>query len=273
MNAPPSRAAIAGHELERFPGATRVRVETPDLNGGLRGKYVALERLRNGGVIALPEVYLSLDVLDRVFESSISAEADGFGDMVIAPDWTSARPMPGEPGVIAVVADGLTSTGQRHSLHPRSALRNVVERAASSGFSATFGVEYEFSLFRQREPRDSRPFPGLSDLGLMSRSTQGYSLTRWSSLREFATDLDAASREYGVVIESMHTETGSFHVEAALAPVPPLEAADMATRFKSLVKEVGRRHGLIASFMAKVDMEQQGLSGHQGQVRWGGVRG
>jgi glutamine synthetase len=67
---------------------------------------------------------------------------------------------------------------------------------------------------------------------------------------------------YGVPIESMSTELGYGMLEVAIAPLGPLEAADAAARFKLGCKELARRHGMIASFIAKLDMQQSGSSGH-----------
>ncbi|WP_329213836.1 glutamine synthetase family protein [Streptomyces sp. NBC_01485] len=256
-------------ELERFGDVTRVRLETPDLSGALRGKYLSADKVRSGSALPFPEVYLAATVDDDIFEASISAEDTGFGDMLLAPDWSTARAMPGEPGVVAVLGDGLTKDGERHPMHPRSVLRHVVDRAASHGYEGVFGVEYEFSIFRSDEVSDeARRTGNLSAMTRISRSNQGYSLSRWADFGDFAADLDASARAYGVAIEMVMTEVGNHHLEAALAPAPALQAADMAARFKILLRDVARRHGFIVSFMAKVNMAEQGTSGHLHQSLW-----
>jgi len=47
-----------------------------------------------------------------------------------------------------------------------------------------------------------------------------------------------------------------------------LEAADRAVVFKSSVKEIAHRHGIIASFMAKWNENLPGCSGHVHQSLW-----
>ncbi|MFJ5304318.1 glutamine synthetase family protein [Streptomyces sp. NPDC088350] len=262
-------ASKSPSELERFGDVTRVRVETPDLNGGLRGKYLSADKVRSGKSIPITEVYLAATVDDDLFDTALSAEEAGNGDMLLAPDWSTARAMPGEPGVVAVLADGETKSGQRHPMHPRSVLRNVVDRAASHGYEGVFGVEFEFTIFRDDPDSDrARRAGDVPGMTRISRSNQCYSLTRWADFGEFATDLDDSARAYGIPIEMMMTEVGTHHIEAALAPAPALQAADMATRFKVLLRQVAQRHGFFVSFMAKVNLAEQGTSGHLHQSLW-----
>jgi glutamine synthetase len=254
---------VAEDVLASLGDVRQVRVETPDLNGFLRGKYVAVDKLRSGKPIALPEVYLALDVDDDAVPAPISEERTGYPDILIAPDWTTARAMPGEPGVVAVLGDGLTADGRRHPQHPRSVLRAVVDRAAAHGYEAVFGVEYEFWVFRADPDSDAARRTGdVSGMQRLSHTRQGYSLVRWADHAAFVNDLEASSRAYGVPIEALLTEIGNGQLEAALAPAPALTAADMAARFKVLVRDVARRHDLYVTFMAKLIPDEQGTSGH-----------
>ncbi|MDE3253868.1 MAG: glutamine synthetase, partial [Bacteroidota bacterium] len=56
--------------------------------------------------------------------------------------------------------------------------------------------------------------------------------------------------------------------EAALTYDNILEAADKACLFKTSVKEIAYRHGILASFMAKVNEQLPGCSGHVHQSLW-----
>jgi glutamine synthetase len=85
---------------------------------------------------------------------------------------------------------------------------------------------------------------------------------RWPEITAFVDALYTDMPAYGVPIEAISTELGYGMIEVALACLPPLEAADAAARFKLGCKELARRHGFIASFIAKWDMRQSGSSGH-----------
>ena len=63
-------------------------------------------------------------------------------------------------------------------------------------------------------------------------------------------------------IEGLHAETGPGVIEAALHYTEALEAADRAALFKTFVKVLAQRRGLMATFMAKWSQQLPGQSGH-----------
>lgn len=268
--------------LERIgvDDATRVRVETPDLNGILRGKYMALEKLESGKPVAFPEAILALSVGEEMIEVPMTQLDVGYPDLLVDPDWSTLRPVPWEPGVVALIGDGVQKDGKTpHLSHPRTVLRSVVDAAAAQGYESIVGLEYEFIVYRLDERTLAAIESGeVEQMTPLSRLQQGYSLQRWSDHADFAADLESSMRAYGVPIESMLTEIGAGMLEVALAPAPALEAADRAARFKIGCREIARRHGLLPTFMAKPNMREQGSSGHihqslhdaSGNALWGG---
>src|SRR5258705_763128 len=66
----------------------------------------------------------------------------------------------------------------------------------------------------------------------------------------------------------MRTETGPGTYEAAIVYADILEAADRAVLFKTAVKEIAYRHGILASFMAKINENLPGCGGHVHQSLW-----
>ena len=79
----------------------------------------------------------------------------------------------------------------------------------------------------------------------------GYSVLRASQQSAFFNDLFDLLKKFGVPLEGIHTETGPGVYEAAITYAGLPEAADRAVLFKSGVKEIGHRHGILPSFMAK----------------------
>jgi glutamine synthetase len=69
-------------------------------------------------------------------------------------------------------------------------------------------------------------------------------------------------------VEGFHTETGPGVYEAALKYDSLLRAADKAALFKTAVKEICARHGVMPCFMAKWNKELPGCSGHLHQSLW-----
>jgi len=69
-------------------------------------------------------------------------------------------------------------------------------------------------------------------------------------------------------LEGLHTETGPGVYEAAIAVDRAVPAADKAALFKTAVKEIAARQGLIPTFMAKWNPNLPGSSGHLHQSLW-----
>jgi glutamine synthetase len=96
----------------------------------------------------------------------------------------------------------------------------------------------------------------------------GYSALRESTHAEFLHQILDSLREYDVELEGLHTETGPGVYEAAIRYAPILKAADKAALFKTAVKEIAARNGLLVTFMAKWNASLPGSSGHIHQSLW-----
>jgi glutamine synthetase len=179
------------------------------------------------------------------------------------PDWSTLVPVPWERDLSAVIVDVTTKDHRPLEVDPRMQLRRSVERMHAAGFDALFGVEYELYLFQLGEDGDAAIREGRPrDLRSAGREWQAYSLWRFEDMHEFVAEAEVALRDYGVAIESWSTELGFGNIECATNALPPLQAADVAARFKVGLKALAKRHGLIATFIAKWDMTQSGSSGH-----------
>jgi glutamine synthetase len=261
----------------------RVRVETPDLDGTLRGKLIDADKFRPArSCVTMTEAYLSLTVADEVAPGGIGSPETGYGDMLLWPDWSTACRIPNTRGVLSVLCDGRTKDGSDHAVHPRSVLKRVVDDFTSEGLQAKFGIELEFRLFRLDERTTASLEHGeLSGLSSVSRLSHSYSLARWTDCADFFDDLIEAAGVLGVAIESVLTEGGRGMYEAALAPSDPVGAADAVARFKLVAREVAAKHNLLVSFIAKLSHGEAGSSGHVHQsvlrdgenILWGGQQG
>jgi glutamine synthetase len=104
---------------------------------------------------------------------------------------------------------------------------------------------------RNRDP-DGTPFQD---------DIHAYSLENANALDPLLTDLNETLGAFSR-LEGIQTEYGPGQVETNLVYTDALEAADDAARLKYAAKEVARRHGEIASFMAKPFSEHSGSSQH-----------
>jgi glutamine synthetase len=96
----------------------------------------------------------------------------------------------------------------------------------------------------------------------------GYSILRSSLQNDFMTDLFELLNRFDIPIEGLHTETGPGTYEAAIAYSTLTEAGDRAVLFKTAVKEIAYKHGLMATFMAKIRENLPGCGGHVHQSLW-----
>jgi glutamine synthetase len=96
----------------------------------------------------------------------------------------------------------------------------------------------------------------------------GYSILRSTLRNDFFTDLFSLLTKFNVPIEGLHTETGPGVYEAAIRYGETLETADRAVLFKTSAKEIGYRHGILPTFMAKISENLPGCSGHVHQSLW-----
>jgi glutamine synthetase len=102
----------------------------------------------------------------------------------------------------------------------------------------------------------------------MSPGAFGYSVLRASAAAEFVHTVVDSMAEYDVTLEGIHTETGPGAYETAIKYDMALKSADKAGLFKTGVKEICTRQGLVATFMAKWSPDYPGCSGHLHQSLW-----
>jgi glutamine synthetase len=261
-----ARAVI--DELER-QGVTRAKIGGFDIDGVLRGKYVSLDKLRSAleGGFGFCDVIFGWDVADVLYDNSrVTGWHTGYPDAHAVLDPTTLRALPWEPGVVALLADFRDAAGEPHPACPRSLLKTLIQRGQRKGFSAKFGAEFEFFLFR--ETRDTLAEKGFRDLRPLDPGMFGYSWVRSGQDSELMRDLMEGLARFDVEIEGLHTETGPGVYEAAIRYDDTLRAADKAALFKTLVKQIAHRHGLSATFMAKWNAALPGASGHLHQSLW-----
>ncbi|MCA3395396.1 MAG: glutamine synthetase [Roseomonas sp.] len=245
---------------EARTASSHAKVCVADWDGILRGKYLArskVERALEHGT-KFCEVLFGWDSQDELFEGTSFAGWDsGFGDGELRLLPETRRNIPYEGGVELFLAE---FAGRAEAVCPRGVLRRVLERAAASGLTVRGAMEFEFFLFEET-PYGCRE-KGYSGLKPISPGSFGYSLLREGVRADLFREIIDVCEEMRLPIEGIHTETGPGVVEAALSHTDALEAADRATLFKTVVKILAQRRGLMATFMARWSNEWPGQSGH-----------
>ena len=251
----------------------KVKIAVTDIDGILRGKYLAKEKFFSAakGGLGFCNVVLGWDSSDVCYgDIRYTGWHTGYPDAPVRLDLSTYRRVPWDGNVAFflgefVEADGATPL----SICPRQLLKAVIARATARGLRPACGMEFEWFNFREtpqswRDKGYIRPEP-------LTPGMFGYSILRAGQNRPFMNALMDELAAFGVPIEGLHTETGPGVYEAALLYGDALEAGDRAVLFKTSAKEIGHRFGIMPSFMAKWNEKLPGCSGHIHQSLWNGA--
>ncbi|MBS2016490.1 MAG: glutamine synthetase [Deltaproteobacteria bacterium] len=266
-------AAAIKHEFESHKVKTgreikKVKVGGFDVDGVLRGKYVALDKFWNmvESGFGFCDVIFGWDIGDVLYDNAkVTGWDTGYPDAHAVIDPRTMRFLPGEPDTAAFLVD-FVSDGGDHPACPRSLLKRQIAKAQKMGFSATFSCEFEFWCFK--ETSESLHQKGFRNLTPLSRGMFGYSWLREEQNRDFVHAILDEMAAFDIPIEALHTETGPGVYEVALRYDEVLRAADKAALFKTQMKSLAARHGLSVTFMAKFSHDLPGSSGHIHQSLW-----
>lgn len=250
-------------------GIRRVKIGGFDVDGVLRGKYVALDKFW-GAVekgMGFCDVIFGWDISDVLYDNAkVTGWATGYPDTHARIDLNTFRVIPHEPDTAAFLVDFVTDKGEPHPACPRGLLRKVIQRCDAAGYWPTFAAEFEFFVFKETpESIHQKNFRNMTPL---SPGMFGYSWLREGQHSEFCHAILDECEEFGIPIEGLHTETGPGVYEVAIVYDEALRMADKAALFKTYMKQLCTRRALQVTFMAKWNHELPGSSGHLHQSLW-----
>jgi glutamine synthetase len=231
-----AQALIAEHDIDT------IEIAFADTQGHLRGKRVPATHFINrtaqkGFAQADASFFWSWHC--ELPELPHYNPASDILDMIVLPDLATLRPTPWRERAAICMADCVTEHGHKPlEMAPRHQLRRQVERCQARGFDPVLATEIEFYL---TDEAGKPVYDGV----------QCYSLQKGAELEHVVGEIRRVIEEYGIVVEASNTEYGPAQVEINLGHGPAVEVADGTVVFKSVVREIARRHGLRATFMAK----------------------
>ncbi len=258
--ATPTHPALAA---VRASGAQKVKVAVSDIDGVLRGKYLHIDKFEGAaeGGFGFCDVVFGWDMLDNPYDNtSVTGWQHGFPDALARVDLGTARNVPWDQGVPFFLGEFVNADGSPHPVCPRQTLKRVLARAEKMGYEVMAGMEFEWFNFRETvhtwaAKNGAPPEP-------ITPGMFGYSLLRMADNPGFFNALMDEMLAFRVPIEGLHTETGPGVMEVALGFSSALEQADRAILFKTGAREIGKRFGIMPSFMAKWSQKYPGCSGH-----------
>ncbi|KAF9123559.1 hypothetical protein BGW39_008878 [Mortierella sp. 14UC] len=254
-----------GEFTELLKNDHRVKVAGVDLDGILRGKVMVkskfLSVIESG--FGFCSVIFGWDMHDKTYpeELTVSNAANGYRDIIAIPDLSTFRRIPWENNIpFFLLSFYDPNTREPLAVCPRGVLKRVTDELATHGWEAMCGAEFEF--FNFKETPESLASKGHHEPEPLTPGMFGYSLLRPALNQEYFYNVFDECRDFGVNIESFHTETGPGVFEAALAYDNATNMADMANLFKLSAKQLGMKQGIMPTFMAKPYGDQPGCSGH-----------
>ncbi len=211
-------------------------------------------------------------------------------DMLVLPDPETAimDPFTEQPTIIMIcnIVDPITK--ERYSRDPRYIAHKAEAYLKSTGIGDTayFGPEAEFFIFNDirydqnqhcgyyfldsdegiwNSGREEKP-----NLGYKPRYKEGYfPVPPTDKYQDIRTEMSLVLEQMGIDIEAQHHEVataGQAEIDMKYAPLSKM--ADQLLKFKYVIKNVSRRHGLTATFMPKPIFGDNGSGMHVHQSIW-----
>jgi len=211
-------------------------------------------------------------------------------DMLVIPDPATAwiDPFLAEPTLVLNCNVYDCITRQPYERDPRNVARNAEAYLKSTGIADTafFGPEAEFFLFddityesgpnyahyhidsREGYWNTGRDEGG--NLGYKIRPKAGYfPVPPNDQLQDVRTEMVLRMQEAGLEIEAQHHEVataGQCEIDMRFAPL--VHMADSLVKYKYIIKNTARRHGLTATFMPKPLFADNGSGMHCHMSLW-----
>jgi glutamine synthetase len=247
----------------------KVKIALADIDGILRGKYISTDKflsvIETG--MGFCDVIFGWDAGDVVYENvHYTGPHTGYPDCPAELDINTFRKIPWENDIPFFLGELTDEKGNPSPVCPRQLLKKIIKSANQMGYLPYFSQEFEWFNFAETPKTASdKQYKNLTPL---TPGMFGYSVLRSSLENPYFSDLFELLKKIGVPLEGLHTETGPGTYEAAIVYADILEAADRAIIFKTAVKEIAYRHGVIATFMAKINENLPGCGGHVHQSLW-----
>lgn len=202
--------------------------------------------------------------LEGAFEEGMGFDGssiDGYtrieeSDMVAFPDPTTFQVLPwrsGEIGVARMFCDVRKPDGTPFEGDPRYALKRMLDKAASMGYTMYVGPELEFFYFKDDKGTEVLDLGGYFDLTPLDVASD--------LRRETVLTLE----KLGIPVEYSHHEVAPSQHEIDLRYADALTMADNVMTYRLVVKEIAYQSGVYATFMPKPIEGQNGSGMHTHQ--------
>ncbi|PWA10816.1 glutamine synthetase family protein [Flavobacterium laiguense] len=247
----------------------KVKLAICDIDGVLRGKYISTEKFLSicDSDFGYCDVVFGWDMADVAYDKgSFTGWHTGYPDAKVKLDFNTFRKIPWENNIPFFLGEFIKVDGNPLEICPRQLLKKIENQANTAGFTPL--VSQEFEWFNFAETPESAAAKNFQNLNPLTPGMFGYSILRTSLKNDYFTDLFDLLTQFDIPVEGLHTETGPGTYEIAIKYGTSILSGDRATLFKTSVKEIAYKHGIMATFMAKISENLPGCGGHIHQSIW-----
>jgi glutamine synthetase len=245
-------------------GLRTVRLVVVDQHGVPRSKSlapeVAITAMSNG--LDFSGAIYSLDSGNQVFVPAFAAgggfgidEFTGFPDVVLVPDPGTFRVLPWADRTGWMLCDVHFSSGAPMPLDGRGLMRQALSELADTGYDFLGGIEIEYYIVKLDSmrilPENAGFTPDPPQVSVFERGYQYLSEVRLDSVAATLEAVRDGLDAVGLPPRSMEDEWGPGQMEFSFSPIGGLAAADAVVLFRSAVKQMCQRRGLLATFMCR----------------------
>ncbi len=253
--------------LKQHPDLTAIELLVPDMNGMLRGKRLQIEALAKltGDGVRMPASHCILDSLGQNCEIFDYGSTDGDPDVASFGVAETLAIVPwAETPTAQILGELYNDDGTQFFADPRAVLKRAMQPLTDLGLTAVCAVELEFYLLDPKLGRDGRPKPArVPGLGTRPTNVQVLSMAELDDFSAVLSDIETQAKAQGLPVDVTTSEyaPGQFEINL-IHSADAVAACDQAVLYKRAVKAVAKRHGMIATFMAKPFAEFAGSGLH-----------
>ena len=235
-----------------------MRVLFPDVNGAPCGKIVPVNKFLTACESGFR---FSRSVLAQDIEGENSpvpgfTADEGDPDLVGLPLPETFIMLPWQTGVAQVMLNLIDpASGKPFVEYSRAVLQRAIEQYEAQGITIRVAIELEFYL--------TAPEGRVAETG-----HHAYHIEHLIRFGPVIDELLSSTKSLGLEVEAAHHEYAPGQIEINFAPNTPLVMADRTFAFKQMVREVARKHGYGANFLAKPFAEHSGSGAHVHLSLW-----
>jgi glutamine synthetase len=255
-----TKALDTADETARFlachPDVRWVDTLIPDLNGIPRGKRLDVSGLAKAFKtgLRLPGSTYAMNVMGENVDSTGMGPPDGDPDYpcYAVPGTLAPVPWVG-PEQAQVLLTMVNDAEAPWWLDPRVVVRRMADRIAELGLKPVVAIELEFYLIEPETGEFGVPrLAAAPGTGLRPRETQVFLMDDLDAFAPVLNDIIDMCRAQHLPADVATIEYAPGQFEINLKHVDdPVAACDHAFLMKRAIKGVARRHGMVATFMAR----------------------